>query len=189
MYSTQGHPSHQNVGVSGQFDDQEYSSHRGRSRPSSSDGKRLKADIAVALIAALVGGLLSLAGVYWQSMDADRHMRREAVEKFLDEYAIVQVELQYFGDRRIPVRSLSEDDRAEMRKQVHGVYGACARLVLVVPALVDPATNARDALTAWEKAISDPARYDRDRQDGFVRDFNLALASFLEKAKAELGLP
>ncbi|MDT0353601.1 hypothetical protein [Pseudonocardia charpentierae] len=150
---------------------------------------RLLAEFAVALVATLVGGALSLAGVAWQFADADRHVQRQAVEKFLDEYTLAQVELQYYGERRVPARSLSADDEAAARKQVHSVYGACARLVLVAPELAPPAVKTRDLLSAWEKALSGPHPYGRSDHESFVSQFETALSDFLTQAKARLDLP
>jgi hypothetical protein len=138
----------------------------GDQQASTARNGRHRAELMVALIAALAGGLISiagsLAGVYRQTTDGDHHMRQsmrhEAVDKFIDEYSIVKVELQHYGDMRIPATGITHDDQAALRKHVHGVEGACARLVLVAPELVGPATNFRKVLIDWGHAISEPRR-------------------------------
>ncbi len=154
-----------------------------------SANRSLMAEFAVALVATVVGGLLSLVGVAWQFADNDRHMRREAVEKFLDEYALAQVELQYYGELRLPLETLSADDKAAVMKQVHGVYGACARLVLVTPELTPDAVKARDVLDQLGKAVNGSYPYARPEHNTYVTRFDTSIADFLAKAKRELDLP
>ena len=157
---------------------------------------RHTAELMVALIAALAGGLIriagSLAGVYWQTTDGDHHMRQSmrhaAVDKFIDEYSIVKVELQHYGDMRIPATGIAHDDQAALRKHVHGVEGACARLVLVAPELVGPATNFRNVLIDWGHAISEPPPYGQQHHESFVQRYDAAQAAFLTEAKAALEL-
>ena len=157
---------------------------------------RLTTELAVALIAALAGGIIGLTGslvaVYWQLQDGDHHMRQsmrhQAVDKFIDEYAIVKVELQHYGDMRLPIRAISPEDRAVLRKHVHGVEGACARLVLVAPDLLGPALEFRNVLISWEQAISGPQPYDRNRHSHFLTKHDAAQAAFLTQAKAALEL-
>jgi hypothetical protein len=165
-------------------------------RQAGSARKSWRTELIVALVAALAGGLISiagsLAGVYWQTRDGEHHMqqsmRHAAVDKFIDEYSIVKVELQHYGDMRIPATAISLDDQAAMRKHVHGVEGACARLVLVAPELVAPATNFRNVLIDWGHAISEPLPYGRQHHDSYIQQYDAAQATFLSEAKAALEL-
>jgi hypothetical protein len=141
-----------------------------------------------ALLGALVGGMLGLAGVYWQTQDSERHMQREAVEVFLNDYGEAFVELEYFGNRRVPVAALSKEDKEALRKHVHGVYGACSRLALVAPDLAKNATTVRDILANWGQAITDIDPYGRIQQDEFIKTFDVSIADFIEYSRSSVGL-
>lgn len=148
-----------------------------------------RTELYTSLLAAVVGALLSLAGVYWQSAQSDQQVRREAVEKYLDAYGHAFVEIEYFGNKRVPARALSTSEKEDLRKEVRGVYAACTQLVLITPELGATATKARDALGNWEKAIIGPVPYGRAQQAAHIGAFDAAMAEFLSQAKRSLGLP
>ena len=145
--------------------------------------------LVVAVAGAVVGGVLSLLGVYWQSQDSAQDVRRQAVEKFLDEYNAAFVEIEYFGSKRVPVPALPAVDLDMLRKEVHGVNGACDRLVLVAPELKAHAVRTRDALLNWTDAVAGAQPYGRAQQGAFVNEFTAAKADFIGESKAFLRLP
>ena len=150
---------------------------------------KLRSDLCVALIGALIGGLLSLGGslaaVYWQRQE----MRHAAVNEFVGEYSTVKVELMYYGEMRLPVEALSKENLMTARKHAYRVEGACARLLLIAPDLKSPAGRLRSVLMEWEKAIEAAEPYGNQRHNGFKDDYSVAMEGFVGAANGALALP
>jgi hypothetical protein len=150
---------------------------------------KLQSSLSVALIGALIGGLLSLAGtfvaVYWQRQE----MRHAAVNEFVGEYSTVKVELMYYGEMRLPVPALNSENLMTARKHAYRVEGACARLLLIAPDLKDPADKLRSVLMEWEKAIEGTEPYGNQRHDGFKNEYKVAMEGFIGAANGALALP